>query len=106
MLRDSRNSKKKPAFSAILERSQGTIHIQSGEDMKTNSLAQLIAESHCENCRIAFEGGFDDAVEVTFQVNPNIKDLGEVTIFELMKAWVTLENQPHASHPERHSRAL
>ncbi len=55
------------------------------------TLAELISKAHCNYCQIDIDGGFDNAVEVTFRVNPNIRNIGNVPFLDVMQAWIHIE---------------
>jgi adenylate cyclase len=57
-----------------------------------NHLEQITAKAHCEYCKIDIQGGFDDAVEVTFKVNPNIKKTEDVDLGQINQAWLEFES--------------
>ena len=58
-----------------------------GPTLSTESLLELVPRSHCSYCKIDIEGGLDDAVEITFLVNANIKDVGTTSPLEVSQAW-------------------
>lgn len=63
----------------------------TGGTQLADELRMLLSDSHCDYCRIEFEGGFDDAVEVTFRVNPNVREVGELSKPEIMMCRNELE---------------
>ena len=62
-----------------------------GPTQMANSLVELKSASHCEKCKIDISAGFDDAVEVTFQVTPNIRDTGSISRGDVMMSWMQIE---------------
>lgn len=63
----------------------------TGPTSTANTLTKLLTKSHCEYCRIDITGSFDEAVEVTFKVNQNIRDTGELALRHVMKSWLRFE---------------
>lgn len=57
-----------------------------GSTQLSSNLGLLKPQSHCNYCRIDISGGFDDAVEVTFRVNENIRSLGDIPVNEIIAA--------------------
>ncbi|MDX2470423.1 MAG: DUF5939 domain-containing protein [SAR324 cluster bacterium] len=62
-----------------------------GATSTTSTLKQLLSKSHCKYCQIDITGGFDDSVEVTFNVNPNIRKTEELDFYSIMKSWHVFE---------------
>jgi class 3 adenylate cyclase len=62
-----------------------------GSTSVTGSLALLRSVSHCPYCKIDISGGFDDAVEVTFRVNENIRHLGDIPQNVIIGSKVVME---------------
>jgi class 3 adenylate cyclase len=54
---------------------------------QTDRLVQLASDTHCEYCDIDIRASFDQDVEVTFRVNDNIRQVEEVSWFELINYW-------------------
>lgn len=65
------------------------IHCPSckGVTEHADHLALLKPTSHCEYCQIDIRANFDDDVEVTFQVNDNIRPVEEASLVALAQAW-------------------
>lgn len=63
-----------------------------GSTQLTERLNQLRAHSSCGYCRIDILGGFDDAVEVTFRVNANVRGYEEPSINEIIGARNVMES--------------
>jgi adenylate cyclase len=68
-----------------------------GASILADTLQKLVSGSHCEYCEVDIAGNFDETVEVTFRVNPNIRTLEEVSIFEKRKTWNQLEEHVNLS---------
>lgn len=64
----------------------------TGPTSSKKTLADLISKSHCDYCQIDINGSFDDAVEVTFSVNPGIRDTGNLNPIEIMRSWMQMED--------------
>lgn len=62
-----------------------------GATLVSESLSFLRPESHCPYCKIDITGGFDDAVEVTFRVNENIRHLGDIPMNVIVGSKVVME---------------
>jgi len=58
---------------------------------KTDKLKNLTSESHCDYCKIDINAGFDNDVEITFNINQNIRATGHVSIEEITMAWMKFE---------------
>jgi len=75
-----------------------------GATEKSKELMLLKPKSHCEYCRIDIQAAFDEAVEVVFQVNPNVRELETPILWDdFIAYWKLFEEvarfrvDPHAS---------
>ena len=54
-------------------------------------LHELDSHGSCEFCQINFKGGFDDLVEVNFEVNANIREKEEFSLTDFHAYWDAME---------------
>lgn len=76
-----------------------------GPTLFARELAQLRSKSHCNNCEIDISGGFDDAVEVTFRVNANVRNEEAPGFLDVWGSWMELEG-PRPIKAEAGKKAL
>lgn len=62
-----------------------------GSTQKVDRLVVLRPASHCNYCRIDITGGFDDGVEVTFRVNPDVRAYEMPSLKEVIMARTEME---------------
>ncbi|MDF1563381.1 MAG: DUF5939 domain-containing protein [Deltaproteobacteria bacterium] len=60
----------------------------TGPVQNTTHLRELRSKASCDLCQIDFEGGFDDAVEVTFRVHPDLRDLSGLDLVQVVLAHI------------------
>lgn len=53
----------------------------------TKTLKELTSKAHCEHCQIDISAGFDDAVEITFNINQNIRSTKDIASHEIVMSW-------------------
>jgi len=78
----------------------------TGSTQLVRHLDTLSSRSACGYCRLDIEAGFDDAVEVTFRVNPSVRELGEVSIREVVQLAVEMDPPTSLAAPAQASVEL
>ncbi len=70
-------------------------------------LTDLHEKTHCEYCQLDFEAGFDEIVEVSFNINPNIRPLEKVLFADYLDYWHLFgEPTPITAAPQRTTTLL